>query len=115
MKEWKFNKRRKLDRFLATLPEDMVFKSNNEFRIKMPNGYISIGYYYHTYHAFGGHRNQVLFYYFEEKEKREELVLPSCQFSYQWTNYFKLIVTFLSVQNEALYSKITFFASFGTS
>ena len=26
----KFNKRRKLDRFLASLPEDMVFKSNNE-------------------------------------------------------------------------------------
>ena len=23
----------------------------------MPNGYISIGYYYHDYHAFGGHRN----------------------------------------------------------
>lgn len=57
MQELKFNKRRKLDRFLATLPEDMVFKSNNEFRIKMPNGYISIGYYYHDYHAFGGHRN----------------------------------------------------------
>lgn len=53
----KFNKRRKLDRFLSTLPEGMVFKSNNEFRIKMPNGYIGIGYYYHTYHAFGGHRN----------------------------------------------------------
>lgn len=53
----KFNKRRKLDRFLATLPEGMVFKSNNEFRIKMPNGYIGIGYYYHDYHAFGGHRN----------------------------------------------------------
>lgn len=52
----KFNKRRKLDRFLATLPEDMVFKSNNEFRIKMPNGYIGIGYYYHDYYAFGGHR-----------------------------------------------------------
>lgn len=49
----KFNKRRKLDRFLATLPEGMVFKSNNEFRIKMPNGYIGIGYYYHDYHAFG--------------------------------------------------------------
>ena len=38
----KFNKRRKLDRFLASLPEDMVFKSNNEFRIKMPNGDIGI-------------------------------------------------------------------------
>ena len=37
MQELKFNKRRKLDRFLATLPEDMVFKSNNEFRIKMPD------------------------------------------------------------------------------
>lgn len=23
----------------------------------MPNGYIGIGYYYHTYYAFGGHRN----------------------------------------------------------
>ena len=58
MQEFKFNKRRKLDRFLASLPEDMIFKSNNEFRIKMPNGYISIGYYYHDYHAFGGgHRN----------------------------------------------------------
>ena len=54
MQEFKFNKRRKLDRFLASLPEDMIFKSNNEFRIKMPNGYISIGYYYHDYHAFGG-------------------------------------------------------------
>jgi hypothetical protein len=57
MQELKFNKRRKLDRFLSTLPEGMVFKSNNEFRIKMPNGYIGIGYYYHDYHAFGGHRN----------------------------------------------------------
>ena len=57
MQELKFNKRIKLDRFLATLPEGMVFKSNNEFRIKMQKGYIIIGYYYHDYHAFGGHRN----------------------------------------------------------
>lgn len=69
-----FNKRRKLDRFLAALPKDMVFKSNNEFRIKMPNGYISIGYYYHDYHAFGGHRYSEYNTIQENIDKVKELI-----------------------------------------
>lgn len=54
MQELKFNNRKKLHRFLQTLPEGMVFFSNNEFRIHMPNGYISVGDDYHDYHCHGG-------------------------------------------------------------
>lgn len=74
MQELKFNKRRKLDRFLATLPKDMVFKSNNEFRIRMPNGYIGIGYYYHDYYAFGGHRHSEYNTIQENIDKAKELI-----------------------------------------
>lgn len=54
MQELKFNNRKKLHRFLQTLPEGMVFFSNNEFRIHIPNGYISVGDDYHDYHCHGG-------------------------------------------------------------
>lgn len=54
MQELKFNNRKKLHRFLQTLPEEMVFFSNNEFRIHMPSGYISVGDNYHDYHYRGG-------------------------------------------------------------
>lgn len=57
MQELKFNNRKKLHRFLQTLPEGMVFFSNNEFRIHMPKGYISVGDDYHDYHYRGGSTN----------------------------------------------------------